>query len=506
MIGVKLVFSSIIFLFLFLPLVLLIYYLLPKAIRNSFLIFASLLFYFWGETFLIWILITASLIDYFCGLLIGGGFKKGEIQHLEKGTKRTIQQRFWLTFSILSNLGFLFYFKYCNFFLDTYSGFAALMGFSQNAITAFNSIALPLGISFYTFQTMSYTIDVFRGEVKATRNIIDYACYVTLFPQLVAGPIVRYKDIEDQLRNHQVNNSAFAYGVFRFIIGLGKKVLIANAVAEIADLTFNLPANQLSCSMAWLGAICYTIQIYFDFSGYSDMAIGLGHMFGFTFLENFNYPYISKSIQEFWRRWHISLSTWFRDYLYIPLGGSKHSTTRTYFNLLLVFLLCGLWHGASLTFIIWGLYHGVFLIIERIGLSKVLIRVPSFLNHTYVMLITIVGWVIFRAETLNSAANYLKTMFGLTNPTETYIHPVARYLDPYLILILAISIFASMPVFSFIVNRYYFIKENYKTISRGIYLYISMKIAGYAYITIIYLICCMNLASGTYNPFIYFRF
>lgn len=500
------VFSSLVFLFVFLPLVLLIYFTLPTRVRNSFLIFASLLFYFWGENYLIWILITASLIDYLCGLFIAGAFKKGEIKYLEKGVPRTKFQIFVLTFSIVSNLGFLFYFKYCNLALNSYNGFAAMLGFSQDALITFNSIALPLGISFYTFQTMSYTIDVFRGEVKATRNIIDYSMYVTLFPQLVAGPIVRYRDIEDQLRNHQISNSGFAYGVFRFIIGLGKKVLIANTFAQIADLAFNLPQGQLNIPLAWLGAICYMIQIYFDFSGYSDMAIGLGHMFGFKFLENFNYPYISRSIQEFWRRWHISLSTWLRDYLYIPLGGNRHSAWRTYFNLLFVFFLCGLWHGASWSFVVWGLYQGVFLIIEKLGFSKILDKIPRVLNHIYVLLVTIIGWVIFRSETLPGATGYLGVMFGVKRPENADLYSIKRFLGFYIIAMFVIAIIASMPLFHYIVNKYYLVKENRNSFLLGKYLYLFLKVFGYLYVIFLFLFCCLNLISGTYNPFIYFRF
>ncbi len=499
------VFSSVIFLFFFLPIVLLVYYLLKPKARNIFLLISSLIFYYWGENYLVWIVITSTFIDYICGLIISGGYKKGEVQYVDPNKPKTKSQKIGLMISILSNLGFLIYFKYANFFVDTLNSLAQTAGLADSPLITISYIALPLGISFYSFQSMSYSIDVYMGQVKATRNFLDFACYVTLFPQLVAGPIVRYRDIETQLNDHDVNFDHFTKGVFRFVLGLAKKVIIANTVAQVADAVFALPANSLGIGTAWIGIIAYTLQIYFDFSGYSDMAIGLGHMFGFTFLENFNYPYISRSIQEFWRRWHISLSTWWRDYLYIPLGGSKGSTFRTYFNLLVVFFLCGLWHGASWSFVFWGLYQGFFLIIERLGLLKFLKKLPVYLQHTYVLIVTVVGWVFFRADNLTYAVDYLKVMFGITQGQKAFLYPPSVFLNEYNIFIMILGIILSAPVYIVFVARYNeWTERKYGQI-------IPLKVVllntlGYSYIVFLLVISALSISSGTYNPFIYFRF
>ena len=345
------VFSSITFLFLFFPCVLFSYLLIRKELNNSFLLLVSLIFYFWGENWLVWLVIVRTFIDYTCGILI-----EKSVQNNTAGRFR----KFILMFSILTNLASLSYYKYSNFFIDNLYLFFQSIGIESELLRGFPEIALPLGISFYTFQSMSYVIDVYRRDVQATSNYIDFACYVSLFPQLVAGPIVRYKDIAEQLKNRIITIPDFAYGIKRFTYGLAKKILIANNAGVVADQIFATPADNLSFAVSWFGIICYSLQIYFDFSAYSDMAIGLGRMFGFTFLENFNYPYIATSIKNFWQRWHISLSSWFRDYVYIPLGGNQKGAVRTYINLFIVFLLCGFWHGASWTFIVWGLYHGFF--------------------------------------------------------------------------------------------------------------------------------------------------
>lgn len=335
-------FSSPVFLFLFLPFTLFIYYLLPSRFKNLFLLLVSLFFYTWGEKELVALIIISTLVDYSCGLIIKNGRRKTG-----------------LALSIIFNVGLLAYFKYSDFVCTNIVDLLGLFSVSVDNAYAFSNIALPLGISFYTFQTMSYTIDVYRGEVEANSNIIDFATYVTLFPQLIAGPIVRYKSIKDQLSSRKVTTSLMSEGIERFVIGLTKKMLIANNCALLADNIFNLHGDDLSAGLAWLGVIAYSFQIYFDFSGYSDMAIGLGKLFGFNFPENFNYPYTARSIREFWKRWHMTLSSWFRDYLYIPLGGNQHGPTRTYINLFIVFLITGLWHGANWTFIIWGLFHGL---------------------------------------------------------------------------------------------------------------------------------------------------
>lgn len=483
------------FLFLFLPVVLLIYFTLGKGIRNIFLTFASLSFYFWGENYLIWIMLLSTAIDYTSGLIISDGIRNKPSQ-LEPGAKRTKTQKIGLMLSIVSNLALLGYFKYSNFFVDSFVGAYSILGLDTEALRSFGHVALPLGISFYTFQSMSYTIDVYLGQVKATRNFINFACYVTLFPQLVAGPIVRYRDIEFQLKNHTVTMDEFSAGVLRFVLGLIKKVIIANSVAQVADSVFSMPDSEIGFAMAWLGVLAYTIQIYFDFSGYSDMAIGLGQMFGFRFLENFNYPYIATSIQDFWRRWHISLSTWWRDYLYIPLGGSKCSPARVYFNLFIVFFLCGLWHGASWTFVAWGLYQGMFLIIERAGFGKFLEKLPLILRHSYAVVIFMFGWVIFRAETFHQALIFIKAMLGL-NGNSFHLF---KDFNSYNLSMIALGVLFSFPLYPKLTEMYGIVR------SRHGGAWTLMDITGYAVIFALFAFCVLNLSAGTYNPFIYYRF
>ena len=469
------VFSSTIFLFSFLPIVLGIYYLSPSRIRNLILLLASLVFYTWGESKMVVILIISSLLDYACGILI------------EKGNRKL-----WITISLLGSISILGCFKYLNFTFDNFKYFLDLFGIQSGFIEQIPYIALPIGVSFYTFQTMSYTIDVYRGHVKANRNLIDYATFVCLFPQLVAGPIVRYADINDQLQKREITIDTFTIGVKRFIIGLAKKVIIANTFASIADNIFAQNTNELSTLYVWLGIISYTIQIYYDFSGYSDMAIGLGKMFGFDFLENFNYPYISRNIREFWRRWHISLSSWFRDYLYISLGGNRKGDFRTYLNLLIVFFITGLWHGASWSFVVWGLYHGLFIVIERVGFGKVLEKTWKPFQHIYTLLIVIVGWVFFRSETLPEAFLFLKKMFSFSSgniPLNSYLQ--FFHINIQTLFFLIIAIIFSAPVYKKITN----IQFEFKTywIQTAFFLFLFL-------LTIIY------LNADTYNPFIYYRF
>lgn len=491
------VFSSVIFLFFFLPIILSIYYLLGKGIRNIFLTMASLAFYFWGENYLIWIMIVSTLIDYICGLIISGAKIKGEIKKLEPGEKRSRRAKIGLIISVSSNLAFLAYFKYSNFFVDSFISAYGVFGIDPGILKSFGHIALPLGISFYTFQSMSYSIDVYLGQVKATRNFINFACYVTLFPQLVAGPIVRYQDIQSQLDNHNVKMDDFSAGVLRFVFGLVKKVLIANSVAQVADSIFSLPNSEIGFSLAWLGVLAYTIQIYFDFSGYSDMAIGLGQMFGFRFLENFNYPYIATSIQDFWRRWHISLSTWWRDYLYIPLGGSKGGEFRTYLNLVIVFFLCGLWHGAKWTFVAWGMYQGMFLIIERMGFSKILKSLPVTLRHFYTIIVFMFGWVIFRAEDFKQAVVFIKAMIGASGGFNfTFITTTNKQT----LTMLIIGVIFSTPLYPQISAIYGKIRSQK---GRS---WIVADIIGYTSILALFLLCILSLSANTYNPFIYYRF
>jgi alginate O-acetyltransferase complex protein AlgI len=490
------VFSSITFLFFFFPLFLIIYHLLKQKTQLVFLLLCSLFFYFWGENYLIWILLFTSTLDYFCGLVISDGFKKSGTARLIPGAKHSRKQKIALICSIVSNLSLLAYFKYANFFVENTRLLFNNIGINPTVYDGFTSIALPLGISFYTFQSMSYTIDVYQGKVKANRNYLQFESYVTMFPQLVAGPIVRYRDIETQIINRKITVDDFVNGIKRFIIGLSKKVIIANTMASVADKIFALPGNELSPGVAWLGVIAYTLQIYFDFSGYSCMAIGIGKMIGITIPENFNFPYVSRSIKEFWRRWHISLSTWFRDYLYIPLGGSKKGKIFTYRNLIIVFFLCGLWHGASWNFILWGLFHGIFLVLERTPFQRLLEKTPSFLRIIYTLFVVMIGWVFFRTESLHNAFHLLSVLFG-ANSSNIQWDTMIGILHPQVIFVLFMGLIFSTPVLPFIKKKLSAITNKYPLLYNSVYLSVLVILFG---------ICTMALASSTYNPFIYFRF
>lgn len=491
------VFSSVIFLFLFLPFVLTIYFFLGRKLRNLFLLSANLIFYAFGEVEYVLILIIYIIGNYFFGIMLEK-WKPGNTSD----EKRKSFGLAILGISIAFNLGFLVYYKYANFITDNFNLLLALLGIGQLKLSP---VHLPIGISFFTFQAISYVIDIYRNDVKATRNFIDFALYKSLFPQLIAGPIVRYRDVAQQITSRIVSIDGFNIGIKRFIIGLGKKVLIANTVASVADQIFALPANQLTLELTWLGILCYTLQIYFDFSGYSDMAIGLGQMFGFKFLENFNYPYISQSIQEFWRRWHISLSTWFRDYLYIPLGGSRCSQWRTYGNLITVFLLCGLWHGASWTFAIWGLWHGFFLVMERVRFGGFIKAFNAPLKHAYALLVIMVGWVFFRSETVPYAVAYIKAMGNLSDATGPSMSFAMDYLNSKVVLAIAFGTIASTPLapaLSSFTDRYLGQLEGLG----NVIIKHSYSLAHFAFYATIFMASSSSLASGTYNPFIYFRF
>ena len=471
-------FTSPFFLFVFLPMVLLFYVIAPKKTKNGFLLAVSLFFYTWGEKELVLLLITSAIIDYSCGLIINYGKKK-----------------LGLCISIIFNVSILIYFKYSNF---VFSNLVELLeSFNLSTINAnyFSTIALPLGISFYTFQTMSYTIDVYRGHVKANKNFIEFATYVSLFPQLVAGPIVRYSEIKHELKNRKITIPLFYEGIERFIIGLSKKMIIANHCAFLADGMFALNNGELSTLSAWLGVIAYSLQIYFDFSGYSDMAIGLGKMLGFNFPENFNLPYISKSIREFWRRWHITLSNWFRDYVYISLGGNRSGNFRTYINLVIVFSITGLWHGANWTFLIWGLWHGSFIIFERLGLKSALLKLPSFFSHLYVIFVTMIAWVFFRSDTIIDAFAYIKALFN--SSISTNFEHLNFYLTKEVIIALVLGILFSVPITDFI-------KKYLKTLfSNNTSVLLTLKSISLLFLfTLDYL----YIVTGSYNPFIYFRF
>jgi alginate O-acetyltransferase complex protein AlgI len=411
----------------------------------------------------------------------------------------TSHARLFVWFGVLLNLGVLFSFKYVGFLVQNIN---LLLPADTEPISI--SVHLPIGISFFTFQALTYILDVYRGIVPAQRNLVNIALYISLFPQLIAGPIVRYHDINSQITNRENSLVNLQEGISRFIVGLGKKILIANPMGEIADLIMNIPGDQLSASVAWLGISCYTLQIYFDFSGYSDMAIGLGRMFGFKFLENFRYPYVSRSVQEFWTRWHISLSNWFKDYLYIPLGGNRISPVRTYINLCLVFFLCGLWHGASWNFVFWGMIHGAFLVFERMGLGKFLQRIWIPLRHSYLIFIVMVGWVFFKLDTVPKAFEYLGLMMGvLASNTDRY--SVAFFMDTEKTFIFFVGVVLCLPVLDCL--KVYWGKFQPRIMGNPskscILARTGMEVIALALILALSII---YLSAGTYNPFIYSRF
>ena len=465
------VFSSTIFVFLFLPLVLILYFLMPKKFRNYILLIFSIIFYIFGGPKFLLVLLLVVLIDYFGALLID----------------KKKNKKLFLIITICLNIATLFYFKYTGFFLENINNL-----FSLNI--KIPDIVLPIGISFYTFQAMSYVIDVYRKKVKVQKNFFTLLLYVSLFPQLVAGPIVRYETIEKELTSRETTFDDLVYGIRRFILGLAKKVIIANQMGALADIIFT--SNNLSTPIAWLGAFAYTFQIYFDFSAYSDMAIGLGRIFGFKFLENFNFPYIAKSVTDFWRRWHISLSTWFRDYVYIPLGGNRKGILRQIFNLFVVWILTGFWHGAEWNFVIWGFYYFIFLILEKFVLKKILKKTPSVLLHIYTMFIVIIGWVIFRCDNLNTLTMFFKELFSF-NVTEYGINELLIYLESYGVYFILAIIF-SFPTYYKIIDKIDSI--NNKKVK------LFLDICHYLGLIILFVITIMFLAKSSYNPFIYFRF
>ena len=473
-------FSSAIFLFAFLPCVLVLYYLVPRRGKNALILLASLFFYTWGEMEIVLVMLTSTVVDYFCGLTIEAGRRK-----------------LGLVISIIVNLSLLAFFKYANFAFDNFNALLQTLGVTNEQLVNLPEIVLPLGISFYTFQTMSYTIDVYRGVVKANRNFIDFATYVTMFPQLIAGPIVRYNDIQKQLTGRKESASKFAEGIERFIIGLSKKVIIANTFGAIAKEIFEQPIDSLSMGVAWLGAAAYTVQIYFDFSGYSDMAIGLGKMLGFDIPENFNYPYIARSVRDFWRRWHISLSTWLRDYLYISLGGSRVRPYRIYLNLWIVFILCGLWHGASWNFVLWGVFHGLFLVLERLGLSRILKHVWRPFSHLYVLWIWIMSMVVFGIDSIKHAFDFYGVMYGANGFT---LHDLTDYFNIEVSALGLIAIILSMPAYHFI-SKISSQLMPVQSLSRTV-----GRIGFQVFLVALLFLSASYIAVDAYNPFIYFRF
>ncbi len=476
------VFASPIFLFLFLPATLAAYFVVPHRWRNGVLLVASLLFYAWGEAPYLLLVVGSVAFNYAVGGAIGRA-------------SEPIVRRRWLALGVTGNLLALGIFKYANFAAANVNAIAPVLAITPLALA---TIPLPLGISFFTFHAISYVVDVYKRNASAERNLPRFALYILLFPQLIAGPIIRWRDIAAQLPDRDARIADFSYGVRRFVLGLGKKVLIANTLGRTADQIFALPAADLTTPLAWLGLACYTLQIYFDFSGYSDMAIGLMRMFGFRVLENFNYPYIARSIREFWRRWHISLSNWFRDYLYIPLGGNRRGERRAYANLVLVFLLCGLWHGASWPFVLWGLWHGVFLVAERAGLDRVLARAGP-LAHLYALLAVMGGWVLFRCETLPHAAAFYAALAGFADGDSSR-RPLAEFLDPLVLTTMLVAMVFSTPL-----SRHLGRWCNRIAAETGVLRFAALA-AEIGWIAVVYWTACAFLAAGTYNPFIYFRF
>ena len=466
-------FSSIVFLFTFLPAVMILYYLLPVRFRNVILLLASLVFYAWGEPVYLFLMLLSILFNYFSGLDIARNLQD------KRAAKRS------LVFNLIINLAVLGFFKYEGFVLDTLNGILPVH-------ISYHALPLPIGISFYTFQILSYIIDVYRGNVKVQTNLPNFALYVTMFPQLIAGPIVQYADVDEQLASREISRTKFGEGSMYFIRGLAKKVLLANTSGMIFTEVSGLAKGNIAVMTAWLGAFAYMFQIYFDFSGYSDMAIGLGKMFGFEFNMNFNYPYVSKSITEFWRRWHISLSSWFRDYVYIPLGGNRVSKIKHIRNLLIVWFLTGLWHGAAWNVVAWRLYYGVILIIEKYLLSPVLDRLPDVVRHIYSIVLVVIGWVLFFSSSFGQAADYIRVMFGAG--AHGFADRESMYLLTSNLILWLILIFGSTPLVHF---RYEHMLRSKKW---------NTTIINSVVYAALFIVCIAYLVTETYNPFLYFRF
>ncbi len=465
------VFSSTIFLCVYLPLVLLGYYICPKKGRNLFLLIVSLVFYAWGEPKYVFLMIFSILVNYIFGRL------------MDKNRGRQKRMKLLLVLSVVIDLGLLSVFKYTDFIITNVN---AIFGASFDLL----NIALPIGISFYTFQAMSYTIDVYRNDVRVQKNLIDFGMYITMFPQLIAGPIVRYADVQDQLAERSVTTADFSEGIMRFVVGLGKKVLLANQMGAVWSEIYAL-GGDVSALMAWTGAIAYTFQIYFDFSGYSDMAIGLGRMFGFKFPENFRYPYQSVSITDFWRRWHITLSTWFKEYLYIPLGGNRCGLARQALNLLIVWSLTGFWHGAGWNFVMWGLYYFVILFIEKLFLLKALDKLPKLFRHVYALLLIVIGWVIFASDDVGVLLPYLGSMFGANGAVGG--------MDVYTLFTKAVLLIICCVASTELPKRLFLSATGAMNEKAAFTIKSVMTIALLALSMIL-------LIGDSYNPFLYFRF
>lgn len=468
-------FSSVFFLFAFLPVSLIAYYLIPKQYKNLLLLVLSFIFYSWGEPVYVLLLILSILINFFLGKKIGSAYTN------------KLRKRIYLFAAVALNLLLLGFFKYINFVIENINRISSLT-IDLVSVQPLD-LALPIGISFYTFQALSYIIDVYRDKVKVQNSLIDLALYISLFPQLIAGPIVRYIDVEKDLakRKHKIKN--IEAGIIRFTQGLGKKVLLANSMGYLADDIISKDVNDISTLIAWIGILAYTLQIYLDFSAYSDMAIGLGKVFGFKFPENFNYPYTSRSITDFWRRWHITLSTWFRDYVYIPLGGNRVSEWRIYSNIMAVFALTGIWHGASWNFIIWGVYYGILLVLEK-RYNKYLEKIYLPVRILSTLLIVVVGWVFFRITSMTEAFRYLERMFIFTSESS---YNLREFVDLEIAFFAVISIFISLGLHRIRLGHSGFTK-------------IDLQLVRYSFVFVLLIISTAYLVSGTYNPFIYFRF
>ncbi len=473
------VFSSSIFLLFFLPIVLFIYFISEKRYKNYILLLASIVFYSWGAPKFIFVIIATTFLDFIL------------VSRLYKSTNKRAR-KVLLILSVSVNLGLLFYFKYCNFFIENTN---ALLGCFNTGPVKMLDVILPIGISFYTFETITYVVDVYRGVHKPLEKFLDYLLYILFFPKLIAGPIARYHEISDQLTNRNENIDTKINGLFRFIIGLSKKVLIANVLAEQADYIFGLPLEDITTNHAWSGALLYTFQIYFDFSGYSDMAIGLALLFGFKLPENFNNPYISQSITEFWRRWHMTLGNWMKNYLYIPLGGNKvNSKLRLYFNLSLVFIISGFWHGAAWTFIIWGAYHGLFLIMERLFLLNVYKKIGKLFSTALTFLFVLIGWVFFRADSFSQAILFIKKMFRFH-----FTGQLVFLFEEKLIWILGLAFISCFIWANTAAEKF---QQKLLFNSPGLLSTFFKSTLG----IVLFIICLGSIIGSNFNPFIYFRF
>ena len=484
------VFSSNIFLFAFLPFVVFCYFLFPTKFikaKNFLLLIASLFFYAWGEFVYLGLLLLSIFGNYIFGIWICIGDAVG----ISRGDSRIVHVRVTKLFLALAfNLVLLLYFKYASFIAQNFSAISGVE-INKNLLPHH----LPIGISFFTFHAISYLVDIYRGKCKAQRNFLALALYISFFPQLVAGPIVRYNFIEKYLTKRRQNWFFVSYGVRRFIIGIGKKVIIANPLGEVADAIFAAQITDITMPIAWVGIVCYMLQIYFDFSGYSDMAIGLARIFGFKFPENFNYPYIAKSIKEFWRRWHMSLSAWFRDYVYIPLGGNRVAVAHQYFNLVLVFFLCGLWHGASWNFVVWGLFHGFFLAFERVAfVEKLLKKLPSIIQYFYAMFVVLIGWVLFRSLDLTSAINYLKLMFNFASSDKIIASNILQLTNSHFVwMSFSLAIIGFSP----------FVRNILLKLMRKNKIFVMIFDI---FLLLVFIFAIIRLSAATHNPFIYFQF